>query len=246
MSTTTENTPVTEPGFNSLELIDRGLLGHFSSIASHPKHLGCVPYLQTMQWCRSRGYTAETWQAFRFGYLDAGAQALDPVLEHRGVQSSDFVLAGLWAPRNRTPIEVRKANGTKEDLDIRSSSDTRQKLLGYRWVASDCISIPVFDPREGVVRTWINRRVHLPSKVRELTTDYAADEADLPIDSDGRKYQFLASPRTSRTAKGEEKVRHQHVFWCPRARQAYQDALPEVKRLSAARPASSTPARCSG
>lgn len=223
--------------FNSLEIIDKARLRANRGLSSHKKYANEPSFLTIQNWCRARGFTHWTWQFFGLGYNPAQAESLwkDSDLARWGIVAQDLINAGLWVSRQWEKIEWRQANGTKDDISLSAETDNRIKLCGYRWVAGDCITVPVMHPRNpGQVMTWVNRRVGLPKTVREIAGDYRDDgpvigkEQSLAID-DGRKYQYLKSPRKARIDKAGKllDVAHQHVLWCPRWLDAYQESIPD-------------------
>lgn len=229
--------------FNSLEIIDKARLRANRGLSSNKKYANEPSFLTIQNWCRARGFTHWTWQFFGLGYNPAQAESLwkDSDLARWGIVAQDLINAGLWVSRQWEKIEWRQPNGTKDDISLSAETDNRIQLCGYRWVAGDCITVPVMHPRNpGQVMTWVNRRVGLPKTVREIAGDYRDDgpvigkEQSLAID-DGRKYQYLRSPRKARIDKAGKllDVAHQHVLWCPRWLDAYQESIPEASAKEA-------------
>ena len=148
-----------------------------------------------------------TWSA---GYCTA--KKVDPPskesAQRTGLGVGEMIASRIFTSRKYQ--EAHTISQDPKDLATDDQRDPRPKLYGLRAVLSDCLAIPKRD-REGLIRTWVGRRVH-PQPVTEIAGDYADGEAlPLPSMSDNPKYIYL--PKTRRDAwQGESAVREDEFY----------------------------------
>lgn len=148
-----------------------------------------------------------TWSA---GYCTA--KKVDPPSKESaartGLGAGEMIASRIFTSRKYQ--EAHTISQDPKDLATDDQRDPRPKLYGLRAVLSDCLAIPKRD-REGLIRTWVGRRVH-PQPVTEIAGDYAEGEAlPLPSMQDNPKYLYL--PKVRRDAgQGESTVREEEFY----------------------------------
>lgn len=208
MSTTTEDTPVTET--------DPVGEADTTPLASDELRQVDQIWLEMLRrqrqsttqvtWIGSRGILPSTMERWGAGYMPPSI--LNPVgLDRTGLAVGDLLRAGLVAPRKLKPHEARRCSdpNSKHQLDV-DDKDRRRDLMGVRPVLGDRIMIPVINTN-AVIKTWLGRLVH-DQPLSVTAGDYDAEEADPAPTHDGKdpKYRTLNKNRSSRMVGGAEET----------------------------------------